>query len=171
MAAIATQTASAAPAQLTTVPERTLADQIEDLERWAANGQRRIRLEAWRAVLVRTFALASVLGAAIVVQRGQATLGALLAAACALLVILETAWPGLSSGRTVRQQAVNDLRELQNGAKLQWDRVRLTHADPTGRERVKYAIALLDAIRARREQIVRRLSDIEPSPPIGKETL
>ncbi|MBN1609763.1 MAG: hypothetical protein JW940_24235 [Polyangiaceae bacterium] len=157
--------------QLSAVPERTLSEQMDDLERWALNVQRRIRLEQWRAVLMRTCALASVLGAAVVVHQGRTTLGALLAAVCALLMIAETAWSGLSSGRSVRQQVVNDLRELQHGAKLQWDRIRLTHADPTGRERAKYAVALLQAMRTRREQIARHLIDIEPSPPIGKGTL
>jgi hypothetical protein len=171
VASVAMQAASAPPPQLSSVPERTLSDQMDDLERWALKLQRRIRLEKWRAVLVRTCALASVLGAAMAVHYGRSTLGALLAAVCTLLMIVETAWPGLSSGRSVRQQVVNDLRELQHGAKLQWDRIRLTHADPTGRERVRYAVGLLQAVRIRREQIVRRLVDIEPSPPIGKGVL
>jgi len=171
VAPVATQEASASPPQLSSVPERTLSDQMDDLERWALNVQRRIRLEQWRAVLVRTCALASVLGAAMTVHYGRSTLAALLAAVCALLIVVETAWPGLSSGRSVRRQVVNDLRELQHGAKLQWERIRLTHADPTGHERVKYAVALLQAVRTRREQIARRLVDIEPSPPIGKGVL
>jgi hypothetical protein len=171
LSATATPAVSAPPAQVAAVPERTLSDQMDDLERWALGVQRRIRLEEWRAVLVRTGALACVLGAAVVVHHGRTTLGALLAALCALLMIVETAWPGLSSGRSVRQQAVNDLRELQHGAKLQWDRIRLTHADSTGRERAKYAVALLQAVRTRREQIARRLVGIEPSPPIGKGAL
>jgi hypothetical protein len=142
-----------------------------ELERWAASSLHRVRLEAWRILLIRTLALASVLGAAVVAQRGQGVLGTALAALAALLVILDAAWPGLGSGRAVRQQAVHDLRELQNAMKLQWDRVRLTFGDPSDRRRIRHALALLDALRGRREQIGRRLCDISPSPPLGKDSL
>lgn len=157
--------------QQSDAPERTLWGQMDDLERWASSSLQRVRLEAWRIVLVRVLALASVLGAGVMADRGQAVLGTALAAGSALLVILDTAWPGLGSGRSVRQQAVHDLRELQNAAKIQWDRVRLTFRDPSDRKRVRHAMALLDALRSRREQIGRRLCDMAPSPPLGRGAL
>ena len=60
-------------------------------------------------------------------------------------------------------RAVHDLRELQNTLKLRWDKVRLAHPDLTAPQRVAHAMAMLDAVLAKREEIGKYLVRAEPS--------
>jgi hypothetical protein len=60
-------------------------------------------------------------------------------------------------------RAVHDLRELQNTLKLRWDKVRLAHPDPVAPQRVAHAMAMLDAVQAKREEIGKYLVRAEPS--------
>ena len=63
---------------------------------------------------------------------------------------------------------IYDLRELQNTLKLRWDKVRLAHPDPHARERVAHALALLDSVQNKREEIGKYLGNAEPSPGVQR---
>jgi hypothetical protein len=97
---------------------------------------------------------------------GFARTSAVLAGVAALFIAVDAAWPG-SSLRNPHRRAVYDLRALQNTIRLRWDKVRLAYPNPTGARRVANALALLDAIQAKREDIGRYLGSAEASPGIG----
>jgi hypothetical protein len=80
----------------------------------------------------------------------------------ALFIAIDAAWPG-SSLRNPHRRAVFDLRALQNTIRLRWDKVRLAYPNPTGSRRVANALALLDAIQVKREDIGRYLGSAEAS--------
>jgi hypothetical protein len=46
--------------------------------------------------------------------------------------------------------------------------VRLAHPDPQARERIAHALALLDSVQAKREEIGKYLGNAEPSPGVRK---
>ncbi len=152
-------------------PELSLAEQMEDLERWAVATQARIKTEVLRVTLLRVLTMACLLGALVTVPLGAVALSTALAAVALLGMMIEVAWPGLNSGRRMRREAVHALRDLQNTLKLDWDRVRLMHADAADPKRLELALGLLDTVRAQRELIARRLCDVEPSPPLGRTSL
>jgi hypothetical protein len=82
-------------------------------------------------------------------------------------VAVDAAWPS-GSFRNPHQRAVYDLRELQNTLKLRWDKVRLAHPDPGARERIAHALALLDSVQSKREEIGKYLGNAEPSPGVQR---
>jgi hypothetical protein len=63
---------------------------------------------------------------------------------------------------------VHDLRELQNSLKLRWDKVRLAHPDPNAPQRVAHAMAMLDAVQSKREEIGKYLSSADPTQGITR---
>jgi hypothetical protein len=63
---------------------------------------------------------------------------------------------------------VYDLRELQNTLKLRWDKVRLAHPDPAAPQRTAHALALLDQVQSKREEIGKYLGSAEASPGIKR---
>jgi hypothetical protein len=52
--------------------------------------------------------------------------------------------------------------------KLRWDKVRLAHPDPGARERIAHALALLDSVQSKREEIGKYLGNAEPSPGVQR---
>jgi hypothetical protein len=79
----------------------------------------------------------------------------------ALAVAIDAAWP-TTTDRMARRRAIRELRELQNALKLKWDKVRLAFPDPNTPKRIAHALALLDGIHAKREEIGKYLGDAAP---------
>jgi hypothetical protein len=150
-------------------PETAIDDQIEDLERWAAANLRQDRSEKIRFWLLRGITFLGASGAAVAAGLALGKLAVGLGAAAALAIAIDSAWPVAFRNPSLR--AVHDLRELQNMLKLRWDKVRLAHPDPTAPQRVAHAMAMLDAVQAKREEIGKYLVRAEPSQGVMRRTL
>jgi hypothetical protein len=149
-------------------PDSAIDEQISDLERWALANLARDRREKVRFWVLRGLAFLGGAGAAVAAGFGVAKVAIVLSGLAALVVAIDSAWPS-GSFRNSNQRAVYDLRELQNTLKLRWDKVRLAHPDPYARERVAHALALLDSVQNKREEIGKYLGNAEPSPGVQRE--
>jgi hypothetical protein len=150
-------------------PDEAIDEQISELERWAEANESRERNEGIRFWVLRGTAFLAAVFAAIGGPLGFNRTSTVLAGIAALFIAVDAAWPG-SSLRNPHRRAVYDLRALQNTIKLRWDKVRLAYPNPTGARRVANALALLDAIQAKREDIGRYLGSAEASPGIGRSS-
>jgi hypothetical protein len=150
-------------------PETAIDDQIEDLERWAAANLRQDRSDKVRFWVLRGITFLGASGAAVAAGLALGKLAVGLGAAAALAIAIDSAWPVAFRNPSLR--AVHDLRELQNMLKLRWDKVRLAHPDPTAPQRVAHAMAMLDAVQAKREEIGKYLVRAEPSQGVSRRTL
>lgn len=149
-------------------PEEAIDAQISDLERWALANERRERTENLRFWVLRGTAFAGAAVASIEGWLGNGRTAGVLAGAAALFVAIDASWPG-TNPRNLHRRAVHDLRSLQNSVRLKWDKVRLAYPNPTGARRVANALALLDAIQTKREDISRYLGSAEASPGIKQD--
>lgn len=147
-------------------PEKAIDEQIEDLERWAIINLRQDRNDKIRYWLLRSIAFLGASGAAVAAGLLAHKVALVLAAASALAVAVDSAWP--SSQKSPGLRAVHDLRELQNSLKLRWDKVRLAHPDPNAPQRVAHAMAMLDAVQAKREEIGKYLVSADPTQGIKR---
>jgi len=148
-------------------PETAINEQINDLERWVQANLARSRKEKLRFWVLRGLAVSGALLAALMATREspQATiLASVLAAVC---IAIDSAWPS-DSFRNVHQRAVFDLRELQNTLKLRWDKVCLAHPDSAAPQRTAHALALLDQVQNKREEIGKYLGSSEASPGVER---
>ncbi len=148
-------------------PESAINDQIEDLERWALANLARDRREKLRFWVLRGLTFLAAAGAAVAAGFAVGKLAIVLAGVAALATAIDAAWPS-GTFKNPHQRAVYDLRELQNTLKLRWDKVRLAHPDPAARERIAHALALLDSVQSKREEIGKYLGNAEPSPGVRK---
>lgn len=148
-------------------PEDALNDQIRDLEAWAASILRRSRGRTQRFWLSRGTAFGSAATAVVAGMLGADRVLTAFAAVTALCVAVVAALRVDGSQRPHRR-AVRDLRELQNAVKLRWDKVRLSYPEPLSRKRVAHALALLDAIQSKREEIGRYLGASEPNDGLSR---
>lgn len=142
-------------------PEAAIDEQIADLESWARanlSGESRDLARFWA---LRGIALVGAVGAAaagaLLIPVGAVVAGSL----SAIAIAIDAAWP-TTADRKARQRAVHDLRELQHTLKLKWDKVRLAYPDPQTPKRIAHALALLDAVQAKREEIGKYLGDPRP---------
>src|SRR6187402_414229 len=149
-------------------PESAIDEQIADLERWALANVSKDRREKARFWILRGLSFLGAATAAVAAGFGFGHLSIALAALAALAVAVDAAWPS-GTFRNPHQRAVHDLRELQNTLKLRWDKVRLAHPDPQARERIAHALALLDSVQAKREEIGKYLGSVEPSPGVDRK--
>jgi hypothetical protein len=149
-------------------PESAIDDQIADLERWALANLARDRREKLRFWVLRGIAFLGAAGAAVAAGFAVGKVAIVLAGLAALAVAIDAAWPA-GAFKNPHQRAVYDLRELQNTLKLRWDKVRLAHTDPQARERIAHALALLDSVQAKREEIGKYLGNAEPSPGVQRK--
>lgn len=147
-------------------PETAIDDQIEDLERWAAANLKQDRSERIRFWVLRGVTFLGASGAAVAAGLALGKLAVGLGATAALAIAIDSAWPVAFRNPALR--AVHDLRELQNMLKLRWDKVRLAHPDPTAPQRVAHAMAMLDAVQAKREEIGKYLVRAEPSQGVSR---
>ena len=146
-------------------PESAIDDQIAELERWALGNLARDRREKVRFWVLRGVAFLGAAGAAVAAGFALAKVAIVLAGLAALAIAVDAAWPS-GTFRNPHQRAVYDLRELQNTLKLRWDKVRLAHPDPAARERIAHALALLDSVQTKREEIGKYLGNAAPSPGV-----
>ena len=148
-------------------PDEAIDDQIEELERWALACERRDRFDSTRFWILRgiTFICAAV--AALAGPLGFERVIPILAGTAALFIAIDAAWPG-SSYRNPNRRAVYELRALQNTIKLRWDKVRLAYPNPVGSRRVSNALALLEAIQVKRDNIGKYLGSAEASSGIKR---
>lgn len=147
-------------------PEKAIDEQIEDLERWALVNLRQDRNEKIRYWLLRGIAFLGAAGAAVSAGLLATKAALVLGALAALAVAIDSAWPSATKSPTLR--AVHDLRELQNSLKLRWDKVRLAHPDPQAPQRVAHAMAMLDQVQSKREEIGKYLSSADPTQGITR---
>jgi hypothetical protein len=148
-------------------PETAIDEQIADLEHWAEANLNRDRKDKLRFWVLRGLAFMSAAGAAVAAGLGQAKAAVILSALAAICVAIDSAWPS-DSFRNVHRRAVYDLRELQNTLKLRWDKVRLAHPDASAPQRTAHALALLDQVQNKREEIGKYLGSSEASPGIKR---
>jgi hypothetical protein len=148
-------------------PEQVIDEQINDLERWASANLTRDRREKVRFWCLRGAAFLTATGAAVTAAYAFMRVSIGFAAVAALCIAVDAAWP-VGGFRNIHQRAVFDLRELQNTLKLRWDKVRLAHPDPSAPQRIAHALALLDAVQAKREEIGKYLGNSEPSPGLNR---
>ncbi len=149
------------------VPDKAVDEQIEDLERWAEANARSDRRESIRFWTLRGTAF---LGAAAAAASAGYTVGgwpaAVLATISALAVAIDSAWSA-RNGRNPYRRALFEIRELENTVRLRWDKVRLAHQDPAASARTAHALALLDMIQARREEIGKYVGSVV-APPVQR---
>jgi hypothetical protein len=148
-------------------PETAIDEQIKDLERWAEANLKRSRNDKIRFWVLRGLAISGAVLAALMAKRESPQLTILASVLAALAVAIDAAWPS-DSFRNVHQRAVFDLRELQNTLKLRWDKVCLAHPDPLAAARTAHALALLDQVQNKREEIGKYLGSAEASPGIKR---
>jgi hypothetical protein len=148
-------------------PETAIDEQISDLERWVQANLVRSRNEKIRFWVLRGLAVSGALMAALMATRQSPQATILCSVLSALCVAVDAAWPS-DSFRNVHQRAVFDLRELQNTLKLRWDKVCLAHPDPSAPARTAHALALLDQVQNKREEIGKYLGSAEASPQIKR---
>jgi hypothetical protein len=147
-------------------PETAIDEQIEELERWALANLRRDRSEKARFWTLRGVAFIGAAGGALSVGFSRPDLAIGACTLTALAIAVDSAWPG-GAFKNPHQRAVHDLRELQNTIKLRWDKVRLAHG-AAAPQRIAHALALLDAVQAKREEIGKYLGSSEPSPGLSR---
>jgi len=147
-------------------PETAIEEQIADLERWAEVNLREDRNDKIRFWVLRGITFLGASGAAVAAGLAATKVSVGLGAAAALAIAIDSAWPTAFRSPAVR--AVHDLRELQNMLKIRWDKVRLAHADPGAPQRVAHAMAMLDAVQTKREEIGKYLVRAEPSQGLKK---
>lgn len=148
-------------------PETAIDEQITDLERWVQANLTRSRNEKIRFWVLRGLAISGALLAALMAGRESPQVTILASVLAALCVAIDAAWPS-DSFRNVHQRAVCDLRELQNTLKLRWDKVCLAHPDASAPQRTAHALALLDQVQNKREEIGKYLGSAEASPGIER---
>ena len=148
-------------------PETAIDEQIADLERWAEANLNRDRKDKVRFWVLRGLAFLSAAAAATSAGLQQSKAAVVFGALAALCVAIDSAWPS-DSFRNVHRRAVYDLRELQNTLKLRWDKVRLAHPDSAAPQRTAHALALLDQVQNKREEIGKYLGSAEASPGIKR---
>jgi hypothetical protein len=151
----------------TFAPETAIDEQIADLEHWAEANLNRDRKDKLRFWVLRGLGFLSAAGAATSAGLNQSKVAVVFGGLAALCVAIDSAWPS-DSFRNVHRRAVYDLRELQNTLKLRWDKVRLAHPDPAAAQRTAHALALLDQVQNKREEIGKYLGSAEASPGIKR---
>ncbi len=141
-------------------PDQALSEQIEGLESWAESNARSDRREAVRFWALRGTAFLGAAAAAATAGYRLSLLAAVLGAISALAVAVDAAW-STRGGRNPFRRALFEIRELENTVRLRWDKVRLAHPDPAASARTAHALALLDMIQTRREEIGKYVGSVE----------
>jgi hypothetical protein len=142
-------------------PEKAVAEQLAALESWAETNEKDALAGVTRFWLLKGPAFICAVAASAAESFGQGRAVIVLGAVAALAIAIDAAWSGPAV--QVNKRAIHDIRSLQNSVKLRWDKVRISHPDSKDPARSSEALAILDAIQARREEITRYLA----SPPAG----
>ena len=148
-------------AEISVSPDKTIDDQIAELELWARTTLWRTRIESVRIWVLRCVGFFASIGAAATAAMNMTNEAIACGCLAALAIAIDASWPS-AGDRMARRRATHDLRELQHSLKLRWDKVRLAHPNPLSPKRVAHALVLLDAISAKREEVGRYLGDASP---------
>jgi hypothetical protein len=147
--------------EISVAPDKTIDDQIAELEAWASINIKLGRSEAFRIWALRGISFFASIGAATTAALSMTNEAVACGCIAALAVAIDTGLPA-AGDRVARRRATHDLRELQHTLKLRWDKVRLAHPNPISPKRIAHALVLLDAISAKREEIGKFLGDASP---------
>ena len=144
-------------------PDKAVSDQLAALEAWAQTNEKDTRTGLTRFWLLKgpAFICAVAASAAQSFDQGRAVI--VLGAIAALAIAIDAAWTGPAV--QVNRRAIYDIRNLQNAVKLKWDKVRISHPDAKDPARSAEALAILDTIQGKRDQISRYLASPQSSPP------
>jgi hypothetical protein len=143
-------------------PEKAVAEQLLALDGWVRRNERDRRLVALRFWLLKLPAFVGAVGATVAEAYGYGRSVILLGAIAALAIAIDSALSG--PAQTPYQRAIQDIRNLQNSVKLKWDKVRILHPDPSEPARTDAALAILDAIQVRRNEIAKYFASPQTSP-------
>jgi hypothetical protein len=146
-------------------PDKAMSAQLETLEEWGVANQRDALIASTRFWLLNGLAFLCAVSASVAQTFGQGRAVIVLGAVAALAVAVNAAWTG--PGTHVHRRAIQDIRNLQNSVKLKWDKVRISHPDPKDPARSAEALAILDVIQTKREDIARYLASPQASPGGG----
>ena len=147
--------------EISVSPDKTIDDQIAELELWARTNVLRGHIESVRIWALRGIAFFASIGAAATAAMNSTNEAIACGCLAALAIAVDASWPS-AGDRMARHRATHDLRELQHALKLRWDKVCLAHPNPLSPKRVAHALVLLDAISAKREEIGKYLGDASP---------
>jgi hypothetical protein len=142
-------------------PDKAVAEQLAALDNWALANDSDLRKASLRFWILKGPAFLCAVGASAAESFGQGRAVIVLGAVAALAIAIDAAWTGPAT--QVNKRAIQDIRNLQNAVKLKWDKVRISHPDPKDAARSSEALAILDTIQARRDEIARYLA----SPQVG----
>jgi hypothetical protein len=143
-------------------PEKAVAEQLLALDSWVRRNERDRRLVALRFWLLKLPAFAGAVAASVCEAFGYGRAVIVLGAVAGLAIAVDSALSG--PAQTPYQRAIQDIRNLQNSVKLKWDKVRILHPDPKEHARLEAALAILDAIQVRRNEIAKYFASPQTSP-------
>jgi hypothetical protein len=144
-------------------PDKAVSEQLTALENWAHSNEKDARAGIARFWLLKGPAFVCAVAASAAESFGLGHTVIVLGAVAALAIAIDAAWAGPSI--QVNKRAIHDIRSLQNAIKLKWDKVRISHPDTKDPARTNEALAILDTIQTRREEIARYLASPQTSPP------
>jgi hypothetical protein len=144
-------------------PDKAVNEQLAALENWAQSNEKDALSGITRFWLLKGIAFVCAVAASATESFGQGRVVIVLGAVAALAIAIDAAWAGPSI--QVNKRAIHDIRSLQNSIKLRWDKVRISHPDAKDPARTSEALAILDAIQTRRDEVARYLASPQTSPP------
>jgi hypothetical protein len=144
-------------------PDRAVTDQLAALQNWAEANERDTVAGAVRFWLLKGPAFLCAVAASAAESFGQGRAVIVLGALAALAIAVDAAWSGPAN--SMHQRAIHDIRGLQNSIKLRWDKIRIMHPDAKDPARTAEALAILDTIQTKRDEIARYLGSPQTSPP------
>src|SRR6185295_12475045 len=145
-------------------PDKAVTEQLTALENWAQSNEKDALSGVTRFWLLKGPAFVCAVAASAAESFGQERAVIVLGAVAALAIAIDAAWSGPAV--QVNRRAIHDIRSLQNAVKLKWDKVRISHPEAKDPARSSEALAILDQIQARREDITRYLASPQSSPPV-----
>ena len=143
-------------------PDHAVAEQLSALESWALANERDARNGALRFWLLKGVGFVCAVAASVAASFGQVRPVVILGAVVALAVAVDAALSG--STTQINRRALQDIRHLQNTVKLKWDKVRISRPEGKDPARSAEALAILDAIQTKRDEIARYLASPQASP-------
>jgi hypothetical protein len=143
-------------------PDHAVAEQLGALESWALANERDARNGTLRFWLLKGLAFVCAVASSVAAAYGQIRPLIILGAVAGLAIAVDAALSGPTT--QVNRRALQDIRNLQNTVKLNWDKVRISRPDAKDPARSAEALAILDAIQAKRDEIARYLASPQSSP-------
>lgn len=145
--------------------EDAVATQLANLERWARANERFERQAGARFWGLHAVALVcAVVASASVPLWNNPLLAVILVGIAGLCIVIEAVWSGPEAFGAAQVRALHELRELEHTIQLRWHVARLAFPNPYHPRRTAHALALLDQVAHRREEIGKYLGGAHVSP-------